>query len=136
MPNYEKLSISTRTRTALLLLLLFMVLAVADLIISFFGGLVLGVLLVQFELEAQRFLSRFTRHLHHKGKLNELYQALPLGRKMLVKAALQVLTVMLILTGVLDAFWGGILSGILLALLLDDLMNGRKVKAAKVKQQS
>lgn len=56
MLNYEKLSKTTRTMAALLLLMVFMALAMADLSISFFGGMVLGVLLVQFFLEARMFL--------------------------------------------------------------------------------
>jgi len=112
-----------------MLLLLFMVLAVADLFISFFGGLVLGVLLVQFEWEAQRFLKSSA------GKLPKIaaflsvplkhYKALSHDRQMLLKAGLQALVFILVLTGALDTFWGGLFSGILLTLLIDSALRSQ-----------
>lgn len=125
MLNYDKLSKSTRTRTALLLLLLFMVLAVADMFISFFGGLVLGVLLVQFELEVQRFFNRSFGRLFKTEWLLKHYRHLSSDHKILFKAGLQVLITLLIVAGVMHTFWGGVCSGILLALLTDDVIRYR-----------
>ncbi|WP_299825268.1 hypothetical protein [uncultured Pontibacter sp.] len=53
---YEKISKSNRTIIAILMLFVFMALVVADIFISFFGGMVVGVLLFQFFLEARMFL--------------------------------------------------------------------------------
>lgn len=126
MLSYEKLSRSTRTRTALLLLLLFMVLAVVDLFISFFGGLVLGVLLVQFEWEAHRFLKRTAGSIPRLYRMftgiSKRYLSLSRYHKLLLKAALLALVFILMLSGVLHTFWGGLLSGILLVLLLHDVL--------------
>ncbi|TPE44009.1 hypothetical protein [Pontibacter mangrovi] len=121
MLNYEKLSKSSRTRTAMLLLLLFMVLAVADLFISFFGGLVLGVLLVQFELEAQRFCKRSFFSGHRKTGVLKAYHSLGRDQKLYFKAGLQALIFILLMAHVLDSFWAGLLSGLLLPLIADDL---------------
>ncbi|OKL39204.1 hypothetical protein [Pontibacter flavimaris] len=128
MLNYEKLSRSTRTRTAMLLLLLFMVLAVADLFISFFGGVVLGLLLVQFEMEVQRFFRHSAGRSPSVARLLKAYADLGLERKLQLKAGLQVLVFILILADVLDSFWGGMISGVLLALLADDLIRYQRRK--------
>ncbi|MCX2738670.1 hypothetical protein [Pontibacter anaerobius] len=133
MLNYEKLSKSTRTRTAMLLLLLFMVLAVADLFISFFGGLVLGVLLVQFEMEAQRFFRHSASYSKRIAGLIKAYTDLSPERKIQLKAGLQVLVFILILARVLDTFWGGLISGMLLALLSDDLIHYQR-RRQKIKK--
>lgn len=122
MFTYEKLSKSTRTRTALLLLLLFMVLAVADLFISFFGGLVLGVLLVQFEMEVLRFFRNAPFSSFGKPGFIKAYQHLAREQKLYLKTGIQALIFILLLAGVLDAFWGGLLSGLLLPLFANSLI--------------
>ncbi len=110
----------------MLLLLLFMVLTVADLFISFFGGVVLGVLLVQFEWEARRFLRRTADSLPKAASLFsrafKRYHSLASNHKMQLKIGLQALVFILVLAGVLDTFWGGLLSGMLLTLLADDVL--------------
>ncbi len=112
----------------MLLLLLFMVLAVADLFISFFGGVVLGLLLVQFEMEVQRFFRRSAGYSSKIAGLLKTYSDLSPERKFQLKAGLQVLVFILILADMLDAFWGGMISGVLLALLADDLIRYQRRK--------
>ncbi|GAB3201710.1 hypothetical protein ABID22_001394 [Pontibacter aydingkolensis] len=126
MLNYEKLSRSTRTRTAILLLLLYMVLAIADLFISFFGGVLLGVLLMQFEVEVQKFFKKTLKRASSTTGLLKHYNNLIYEQKILIKAGLQVIVTILILTGVLATFWGGIVSGMLLALLANDIIMIRR----------
>ncbi|MEJ8802857.1 hypothetical protein [Pontibacter sp. H249] len=142
MVNYEKLSKSTRTRTAILLLMLYMALAMADLLISFFGGILLGVLLMQFELEAQRFYKRSLSNRSSKTGLFRRYKKLSGDQKILLKAGLQVITTILLLVGIIGNFWGGIISGVLLATIANDIIRNRrkrqhkKEKAAKLNQKA
>ena len=137
MLNYEKLSKSARARTAILLLLLYMVLAMADLLISFFGGIVLGVLFMQFEVEVKKFSKRYFAKKPAKPGLLSRYANLDDSQKTFFKAALQVIVLVLMLTGVLHAFWGGIISGVLLATIANDLVRKRhkrnKANAARQK---
>ncbi|GHA71291.1 hypothetical protein [Pontibacter akesuensis] len=56
MLYYRSLSKTTRTIAAMLLLMAFMALVMADRFISLFGGMLLGVLLVQFALEVWIFV--------------------------------------------------------------------------------
>lgn len=133
MLNYEKLSKSARTRTAILLLLLYMVLAIADLFISFFGGVVLGVLLMQFEVEVQKFFKRPLKRISSKTGLIKHYNHLSYDQKIIIKAGLQVIVTILILTGVLATFWGGIISGVLLSLLANDIL---RIRRKRMKQNA
>ncbi|MBC5993103.1 hypothetical protein [Pontibacter cellulosilyticus] len=126
MLNYEKLSKSARTRTAILLLLLYMVLAMADLLISFFGGIVLGVLFMQFEVEVKKFSKHYFTKESLKSGLLSRYATLSDDQKTFFKAALQVLVLVLMLTGILHLFWGGIISGMLLATIANDLVRKRR----------
>ncbi len=104
----------------MLLLLLFMVLAVVDLFISFFGGLVLGVLLVQFELEVLRFFKRSSALIPKQNGTWKRYSNLSREYKMLLKAGMLSIVFILMFAGVLHTFWGGLFSGVLLALLADN----------------
>ncbi|AKD03332.1 hypothetical protein POKO110462_16915 [Pontibacter korlensis] len=133
MLRYNKLSRSTRTRAALLLLLLFMVLTVADLFISFFGGSVLGVLLVQLEWEMQRFFKPWSSNSPKVAgifrSVFKRYKSLSKDHKLLLKAGLQALVLILVLVGVLDTFWGGLFSGILLTLLIDSVLRYQQLRS-------
>ena len=131
MLNYEKLSKATRTRTAILLLMLYMALAITDLFISFFGGLTLGVLLMQFEVEVQKFYKRSLSNRPAKTGLLKRYKKLTGDQKILIKAGLQVITTILLLTGVLGSFWGGIISGMLLAMIANDMVRNRRKRQRK-----
>ncbi|GAB3828240.1 hypothetical protein [Pontibacter rugosus] len=58
MLTYEQLPSANRTIAAILLLVVFMALVMADLFLSYLGGLVLGLLLAQFGLEIRMFYRR------------------------------------------------------------------------------
>ncbi|ARS37613.1 hypothetical protein [Pontibacter actiniarum] len=128
MLNYEKLSKTNRTMAAMLLLIMFMVLAVTDLFISFFGGAVLGVLLVQFALEVRMF---FRRRSEIRGSVRfypliRSYESLPPNNRMLIRVALHALLVLLVLLGLLSTFWGGLVLGVLGTVVFNEVLMYRQ----------
>lgn len=135
MLTYKKLSRTNRTMAAILLLLVFMALAMADLFITFFGGIVLGVLLMQFEMEVQRFFRRSFAKKPMKAGLMKRYGNLSRDKKIYSKAGLLLATIILLLTDIIDNFWGGIITGVLLAMLADDITRNRhrRSKASSIR---
>lgn len=131
MLNYEKLTKSTRTMVATVLLMVFMALVVTDLFISFFGGVLLGVLLMQFALEVRIFFRHRLQGTGRPSVLIRSYESLPDKYRRLLRLMLLALLVVLVIFEVANTFWGGLVLGILSGLIANEILMYRQSRNPK-----